>query len=130
MHGFSIIFSSPHPSHPIEMYTNAGLNPPALPSSFLRATRCSYSAIPAFIAARIGAPLILSTRLHPAKISRGFFEGRFPSIRLGNDRGKTSIRDGTSPLAEESLEFQKGGILHLIGTFSILHVFFADFFPI
>lgn len=34
MHGFSIIFSSPYPSHPVEMYTNAGLNPPALPSSF------------------------------------------------------------------------------------------------
>lgn len=28
------LLSSPYSAHPVEMYTNAGLNPPALPSSF------------------------------------------------------------------------------------------------
>jgi len=106
------------------MYTNTGLNPSALPSSF-----------PTFAPRDIATPLFplssplelaLLLSLRPAQIPRGFFEGKFPSIRPGNDRGKTSIPDGAS-VGEKKFRVSKVRFLHRIsffsGTFFMLQVF-------
>jgi len=124
------LLSSPYPSHLVEMYTNTGLNPSALSSSFPTFAPRDVATPPFPLSSPLELALLLSLR--PAQIPRGFFEGKFPSIRPGNDRGKTPIRASVGE--KEFRVFRKcgfyigshGHIFYLTSIFSVsLSLFFS-----